>query len=124
MNPHILWLPYIANILILAPVVPMLFFGAQGATLFGGDVENSEGLRLLVGSLWFAILVASVAGLFAPLFFRPVLMIQVVYKAAWLVAFVLPLWRSGGAVPWGIAIIFAAIVAAWPFFVWASADQA
>lgn len=122
MTPHILWLPYIANIVILVPVVWMMFGAQTGPTLFGGDVENSEGLRLLVGSLWFAILLASVAGLFAPHFFRPVLLIQIVYKATWLAAFVMPLWMRGGEVPWGIAVIFAAIVAIWPFFFWASAE--
>ena len=123
MTPHLLWLPYGANILILAPVVWGMFGAWAGPTLFGGDVENSQGLRLLVGSLWLAILLASVAGLFAPQFYRPVLLIQIVYKATWLATFIAPLWQRGGEVPWGITVIFAGIVLTWPFFFWASAGD-
>ena len=114
---------YIANIAILAPVVPAMLFGAPRGHLFGGDVADSEGLRILVGALWASILLASMAGLVWPQPFWPLLAIQIVYKALWLGLFVLPLWTSGGAVPWGIAAIFAFIVAVWPILLWLGARQ-
>ena len=120
MKPTILWLPYAANIVILVPVVWSMFASGGTDGVFEGKVEDSPGLRLLVGSLWLAILLGSVAGLFAPRFFLPILLVQVVYKGAWLVAFVLPLWRAGGwdAVPGGITTVFVAIVLLWPLVVW------
>jgi hypothetical protein len=110
---------YAANILILTPVVPAMLTGRQ-ALVFEGKVMPSEGLALLVGSLWAAILAASVAGLAWPRLFAPVLLIQILYKTLWLVLFVLPLWRAGGAgvVPWGVAGSFIAIVAIYPFLFW------
>jgi hypothetical protein len=114
----LLQLAYAANIAILAPVIAGLVgLGARGtAAVIGGGIPESAGLRLLVASLWGAILVLSVAGLFHPLAFWPILLLQVVYKAAWLAGYVLPAWRRGGpaAVPSGPAVCFAAIVVIWP----------
>lgn len=120
MKPSILWLPYAANIVILVPVVWSMFMSGGTVGVFEGKVEDSPGLRLMVGSLWLAILIGSVAGFAAPRFFLPLLLVQIVYKAAWLIAFVLPFWRAGGwdAVPSGITAVFIAIVFVWPFFVW------
>jgi hypothetical protein len=109
---------YIANILILVPVCYRLFFGGGMATVFEGKVPESEGLRLLVGSLWFAILVASITGLFRPAFFSPVVIIQIVYKSLWLLAFVLPLVIAGKPIPIGISVTFAAIVLTYPALLW------
>ena len=119
MPPNLLWLPYGFNLFILVPVVWSMFMGSGVTGVFEGKVEESEGLRLLVGSLWFAIAVASLAGFFAPRFFLPVLMVQVIYKACWLLVFVAPLARSQGweAVPYGITIVFIGIVVTYPFFI-------
>lgn len=119
-NAGLLKFAYAANILILVPVCWGMFLGSGTASVFQGQVAESAGLRLLVGSLWAAILLASVAGFWAPGFFAPVILIQIVYKALWLATFVLPLIIAGrGAeVPWGIATIFAAIVVTYPFLFW------
>lgn len=115
-----LWLraAYGANIVILTPVLLglALLKNGPGVPALGGAITESEGLRLLVASLWGAILLLSMAGLFAPRLFWPVLLLQVVYKSAWLLIYVLPLWRTSGAaaVPWGPASIFALIVVLWP----------
>ena len=110
---------YALNILILTPVVLGLLLARNGPYVpaIGGVVTDSEGLRLLVMSLWGAILVLSAFGLAAPAAFWPVLLLQVVYKTTWLAAYVAPIWRAEGAaaVPWGPAVCFAAIVALWPF---------
>lgn len=97
-----------------------MFAGSGVEGVFEGKVAESEGLRLLVGSLWFAIAVASLAGFFAPRFFAPVLVVQAIYKACWLLIFVLPLARSQGweAVPHGITIVFIGIAVTYPFFIW------
>lgn len=114
----VLRLAYVANILILVPVCWAMFFGNAMASVFQGTVTDSQGLRLLVGSLWAAILSASVLGLFMPLLFAPLLLVQIIYKAMWLALFVLPLVLAGKPAPWGIASIFAAIVLTYPFVLW------
>jgi hypothetical protein len=72
-NLNLLRLAYVANIVILVPVVHAMLFGRGVEAVFEGRVEESAGLRLMVGSLWAAILLASVFGLSRPLFFAPVL---------------------------------------------------
>jgi hypothetical protein len=116
--PGWLYFAYVFNILILIPVVYSMFFGAGVENVFEGKVVESAGLRLMVGSLWFAILVASLAGLIWPSFFAPVLIIQVIYKSLWLLIFVIPLLRLGQPFPVGITLVFAAIVASYPVFFW------
>ncbi|WP_297516141.1 hypothetical protein [uncultured Caulobacter sp.] len=122
-----LWLraAYGANIVILAPVLTglLLLRNGPGVPALGGAIAESEGLRLLVASLWGAILVLSAAGLVAPRLFWPVLLLQIVYKSAWLLIYVLPLWRAAGptAVPWGPTAVFAAIVVLWPMVLAAAA---
>ncbi len=118
----LLRLAYVANILILVPICWNMFFGSGVSNAFEGKVEESAGLRLLVGSLWLAILVGSVAGLFLPRFFAPIILIQIFYKSLWLLAFVLPLVMAGKSdqVPWGISTTFIAIVVSYPFLFWFS----
>ncbi|MEL6750624.1 MAG: hypothetical protein AAFO70_00920 [Pseudomonadota bacterium] len=120
MKPSLLWLPYAANIIILVPVVWNMFTGNGPVGVFEGKVEPSHGLTLLVGSLWLSILIGSIIGLFAPQTFAPLLLVQVIYKASWLAAFVWPLYQRGGweAVPGGITVVFIGIVLVWPFFLW------
>ncbi|MEN0040336.1 MAG: hypothetical protein AAF764_03260 [Pseudomonadota bacterium] len=119
MTPHLLWLPYGFNLLILVPVVWAMLAGSGVTGVFEDKVSESQGLRLLVGSLWLAIAVASVGGFFAPRFFLPVLIIQVIYKACWLLIFILPLARAQGweAIPQGITFVFIGIVLSYPFFI-------
>jgi hypothetical protein len=109
---------YAFNILILVPVCYSLFFGGGMAAVFEGKVSESDGLRLMVGSLWTAILIASVAGLIWPTFFAPVIIIQIIYKSLWLLAFVLPLFMAGQPIPVGVVGTFAIIVASYPVLFW------
>lgn len=110
---------YVLNILILVPVCYAMFAGSGVSSVFEGKVDESAGLGLLVGSLWFAILCASVAGLVWPAFFAPVMLAQIIYKALWLAVFVTPAFQRGGwsAVPVGIAGAFAFIVATYPVLI-------
>ncbi len=115
-NAAILRWAYAANILILVPVCYGLIAGSGVAGVFEGKVAESAGLRLLVASLYVAILVASVAGLKWPAFFAPILIAQIIYKTLWLGMFVAPLVLAGrsGDVPWGISGSFIAIVLVYP----------
>jgi hypothetical protein len=95
-----------------------MFTGNGVSGVFNGKFEESAGLRLLVGSLWFAILLASIAGLRWPGFFAPVLPIQIIYKLIWLLIFILPLWLSGQPYPGGISAVFVGIVIIYPVLFW------
>jgi hypothetical protein len=118
-NAGILRICFAANIVILVPVCWSMFLG-NSAAVFDGTVTESAGLRLLVGSLWTAILIASIAGMAQPKFFAPVVLIQVFYKAMWLLTFVLPAVRSHKDVPVGISIVFLLIVLTYPILFWFS----
>ena len=114
----LLQIAYGANIAILVPVCFAMFRGRGVTGVFEGVVDESAGLRLLVGSLWVAILVASIAGLSVPRFFAPVLLIQIIYKALWLAVFVGPLIATGKPWPTGISTCFALIAISYPFLFW------
>jgi hypothetical protein len=87
---------YGANILTLLPTVRTMLFGGGTVRVFEDRVAESVGLRVMVGSLWVAILLASIAGFAWPRFFAPVLLIQTVYEALWLALFIVPLARRSG----------------------------
>jgi hypothetical protein len=116
-----LLLPYIFNILVLIPVgLATLFGGAAGGRfVFQGRFPESAGIRTILGSLWTAILIGSIIGLFYPVSMSPLLLIQVIYKSLWLVVFVLPLLvrGQGNAVPWGVAGTFLFIVLTYPWVI-------
>ncbi len=116
-----LLLPYIFNILVLIPVgLATLFGGAAGGRfVFQGRFPESAGIRTILDSLWTAILIGSIIGLFYPASMSPLLLIQVIYKSLWLVVFVLPLLvhGQGNAVPWGVAGTFLFIVLTYPWVI-------
>jgi hypothetical protein len=112
------------NIVILVPVVGSLLLMGSAPTVavFEDKVPESAGLRLLVASLWAAILVCSVFGLIAPRAFVGVLLLQVVYKSLYLGLFVVPQIRSEGwgSVSWGVSSSFLLIIGLWPALIWAA----
>lgn len=122
MNP--LSIPYAFNVLVLLPVGILTLLGGErgGQLACQGKFPESEGFRTILGSLWTAILIGSIFGLFYPVPMSPLLLIQVVYKSLWLAVFVLPrlLGGRGGEVPWGIAATFLVIVVSYPWVIpWA-----
>jgi hypothetical protein len=117
-EPNWLYFAYGFNILILVPVVYATLFGGGVTNVFESKVPESAGLRLMIGSLWFAILVSSVAGFVCPEFFAPVVIVQVIYKSLWLLLFILPLARSGAPIPIGITAVFGLIVVSYPVLFW------
>jgi len=110
-------LAYVANIVILLPIA--LPTALRRFDVAQGRFQPSEGWEILVGSLWTAILLCSVGGLFWPEPFVVVLLLQVIYKSMWLGLYAAPRVLSGRAreVPSGIAFSFLGIVAVWPFII-------
>ncbi len=119
MNP--LLLPYAFNIIVLVPIGLMTLLGGErgGQLASQGKFPESEGFRTILGSLWTAILIGSVLGLFYPVTMSPLLLIQVIYKTLWLLVFVLPRLLGGRRreVPWGIALTFLVIVVSYPWVI-------
>ncbi len=61
--------------------VPVQVGGERGGQLASqGKFPESEGFRTTLGSLWSALLIGSVLGLFYPVTMSPLLLIQVIYK--------------------------------------------
>lgn len=71
----------------------------------------------MVGCYWTAILVLSALGLWQPLVYSPVFLLQLIYKGLFLVAVVLPKIARGESqsVPWGISGFFLAWCVLLPF---------
>ena len=115
------FLPYFFNIVVLIPIGLMTLFGGDrgGQLACQGKFRESEGFRTILGSLWTAILIGSIIGLFFPVPMSPLLLIQVIYKALWLLVFVTPRLMSGRAseIPSGIAFVFFVIVLSYPWFI-------
>lgn len=85
-------------------------------TTFGNAYEPTEIIRL-VGCFWLAIAVVSVLGLWKPITFAPVLLIQLIYKGTWLLIVALPAFRSGAAYPKIMAMFFIVWVCVLPFLI-------
>lgn len=112
---------YALNVLILAPALVSMYYDAEATPIraFQGTIQNSEGLRLLVASLWFAILLLSFAGFFWPKLFLPVLMLQVIYKSLFLLTYCLPRIKARKIkeVPIGLSVSFLFIVLTYPIVI-------
>jgi hypothetical protein len=64
MNP--LYYPCIFNVIVLVPIASMTLLGGErgGRLASQGKFQESEGFRTILGSLWTAIWVGSLLGLF------------------------------------------------------------
>lgn len=113
----ILLVPYLMNVLILLPIALSTIFD-----LFATDqskFSKSEGWQKLIGSVWFGILFLSILGIFYPLLFCPILMLQVLYKSMWLATYALPrlIKRRFAELPIGITVSFIFIVITYPLII-------
>lgn len=111
-------IPYVANIVILVPVALGSLTGLL--PISRGHFPESPGWRTITGSLWTGILVCSIAGLFYPIIFAPILLLQVLYKTLWLVFYVLPRLKSAASrkeIHWGMAVSFLLIVIFYPIVI-------
>lgn len=112
---------YTLNVFILAPVLVSMYCDGDASPIraLQGTIKNSEGLRLLVASLWSAILILSIAGIFWPKLFLPVLMLQVIYKSLFLLTYCFPRVRARkyDEIPIGLSISFLLIVLTYPIII-------
>ncbi|MCB0647505.1 MAG: hypothetical protein KDC49_12640 [Saprospiraceae bacterium] len=109
---------YVANIIVASYIgITSLFFPqTAGKIIFQGVYPNTDIIRL-VGSLWLSIAVLSLLGLWRPLTFSPVLLLQLIYKTSWLVVVVIPAIRNGQNYPTGMASFFLVWVLILPFVI-------
>ncbi len=116
-----LLLAFIFNIIVLVPIGLLTLLGGKrgGQLACQGKFPESEGFRTILGSLWTAILLGSMLGLFYPVPMSPLLLIQVIYKTLWLLVFVTPRLIGGRIreVPSGIALAFLVIVLSYPWVI-------
>lgn len=103
----LLKLVYISNILVAGYIgISSIFFPRfAAATIFQNSYQSSDLLRL-VGCLWSAIAILSLLGLFRPITFSPVLLLQLIYKGTWLLVVAIPAIKNEQAYPSGMAAFF------------------
>ena len=111
-----LQLIYLANILVTGWISTSCLFFPQIAqrTVFSNAFAYSESIRL-VGSLWGAIFLLSILGLFFPQRMSLVLLFQLIYKSTWLLAVALPNMLQGTRYPKEMAAFFLTWVIILPF---------
>ncbi len=107
---------YIANIIVAGWISLTSIFSPKTSalTVFQNAYQASEVMRL-VGCLWLAIAILSVLGLWRPLSFSPILLVQLIYKGTWLLVVALPAVRNSQPYPKGMAIFFLIWVLILPF---------
>jgi hypothetical protein len=89
----------------------LVFVPSQMQTIFKMPVQDSIVLGIL-GSVYVAFAILSILGLQSPLKFSPILLLQLGYKAIWLVAVVLPALITGSFPTYAIMfiIVFATFI--------------
>ncbi len=98
---------YILNIIVAGQIAISAISNPKTAamTTFGNAYQPTEVIKL-VGCLWLGIAILSVLGLFKPITFSPVLLIQLIYKGTWLLVVALPAIRNDALYPKTMAIFF------------------
>ncbi len=95
-----------------APGVLMLVSPDDAADLlFGGGLAAGPATAVL-GCIWIALGLLSLAGVARPVTFSPVLLVQFVYKLVWLCAVGIPAALAGDGLPPVLTAIFAGWVVA------------
>ncbi len=109
---------YIANIIVAGWIsISSLFYPKIAATtVFQNAYQPTEVIRL-VGCLWFAITILSILGLYRPISFSPILLVQFIYKGTWLLIVALPAIRNKENYPSGMALFFLIWVVILPFII-------
>ena len=109
---------YGANVLVAGWVGLNAFWHPKQAvnTVFTNAYPHSEYIRL-VGALWLAIAVLSALGLWKPITFSSVLLIQLIYKGSWLLMVALPALQKGDSFPRSMAVFFLIWVLILPFVI-------
>jgi hypothetical protein len=112
---------YFANIIVAGwiSITSIFFPQTSSVTVFQNAYQPTEVIRL-VGCLWLAIAVLSVLGLWKPISFSPILLVQLIYKGTWLLVVALPAIKNNQPYPSGMASFFLVWVLFLPFIIpWA-----
>jgi hypothetical protein len=109
---------YIANIIVAGYIgITSLFFPKlSSVTVLQNAYPPTDVIRL-VGCLWLAIAILSLLGLWRPLTFSPVLLLQLIYKGSWLLVVAIPAIKNNQPYPLGMAIFFLIWVLILPFVI-------
>jgi hypothetical protein len=114
-------LVYIANIIVAGWISLTSIFSPKtsSTTVFQSAYQPTEVMRL-VGCLWLAIAILSILGLWRPISFSPILLVQLIYKGTWLLVVALPAIKNNEPYPSGMALFFVIWVVVLPFVIpWA-----
>lgn len=85
-------------------------------TIFTDAYKPTEVIRL-VGCFWLAIAILSALGLYRPIVFSPVLLIQLIYKGVWLFLVAFPAIKKDTKYPKAMALFFLVWVLVLPFVI-------
>ena len=98
---------YIANIIVAGWISITSLYSPKlsASTVFSNAYQPTEVIRL-VGCLWFAITILSIFGLWRPLTFSPILIVQLIYKGTWLLVVAIPAIKNNQTYPSGMALFF------------------
>jgi hypothetical protein len=109
---------YIANIIVAGwiSITSMTSPKRAAETVFQHSYEPTEVMKL-VGCLWFAITILSMLGLWRPISFSPILLVQLIYKGMWLLIVALPAIKNNQPYPTGMALFFLIWVLVLPFVI-------
>ncbi len=109
---------YILNIIVAGQIAISAISNPKTAamTIFGNAYQPTEVIKL-VGCLWLGIAILSILGLFKPIIFSPVLLIQLIYKGTWLLVVALPAIRNNEPYPKTMAIFFLVWIIILPFLI-------
>ena len=113
---------YVANIIVAGwiSITSIVSPKHSAVTVFQNAYQPTEVIRL-VGCLWLAITILSILGLWRPISFSPILLVQLIYKGTWLLIVALPAIKNNQPYPTGMALFFLIWVLVLPFVIpWAA----
>ena len=109
---------YIANIIVAGWIsISSIFYPKIAATTVFQNAYQPTVVIRLVGCLWLAITILSILGLYRPISFSPILLVQFIYKGTWLLVVVLPAIKNNQNYPSGMALFFLIWVIVLPFII-------
>ena len=109
---------YVANICLTGVVGSISLFATSKAPrfVFNDAYEENDSMRV-IGSFWIAIGIVSLMGIFRPVKFCPILVVQIIYKGLFLIVEVIPKLARKEPIPIGVAAFFLAWVVLLPLVV-------
>ncbi len=109
---------YILNIIVAGQIAISAISNPKNAALttFGNAYQNTDVIKL-VGCLWLSIAIISALGVWKPITFSPILLVQLIYKGTWLFVVAFPSIKSNTPYPKEMSIFFLIWVIAIPFII-------